>query len=48
MPVAGLLAAVAGVGCGFTANLLIVTTDVLLGISAEAAAGSIRKCTSCN
>ncbi len=29
-PVAGLLAAIAGVGCGFTANLLIVTTDVLL------------------
>jgi aminobenzoyl-glutamate transport protein len=27
-PVAGLLAAIAGVGCGFTANLLIVTTDV--------------------
>lgn len=38
-PVAGLLAAIAGVGCGFTANLLIVTTDVLLsGISTEAAA----------
>ncbi len=37
-PVAGLLAAIAGVGCGFTANLLIVTTDVLLsGISTEAA-----------
>ncbi|GGD15334.1 p-aminobenzoyl-glutamate transporter [Franconibacter daqui] len=37
-PVAGLLAAIAGVGCGFTANLLIVTTDVLLsGISSEAA-----------
>ena len=36
-PVAGLLAAIA-VGCGFTANLLIVTTDVLLsGISTEAA-----------
>ncbi|STD20047.1 Aminobenzoyl-glutamate transport protein [Enterobacter asburiae] len=29
-PVAGLLSAIAGVGCGFTANLLIVTTDVLL------------------
>lgn len=38
-PVAGLLAAIAGVGCGFTANLLIVTTDVLLsGISTDAAA----------
>ncbi|WP_017814001.1 p-aminobenzoyl-glutamate transporter [Paenibacillus shenyangensis] len=38
-PVAGLLAAIAGVGSGFTANLLIVTTDVLLsGISTEAAA----------
>ena len=37
-PVAGLLATIAGVGCGFTANLLIVTTDVLLsGISTEAA-----------
>nr|WP_024964886.1 p-aminobenzoyl-glutamate transporter [Pantoea sp. IMH] len=37
-PVAGLLAAIAGVGSGFTANLLIVTTDVLLsGISSEAA-----------
>lgn len=37
-PVAGLLAAIAGVGSGFTANLLIVTTDVLLsGISTEAA-----------
>ncbi|MBF7979765.1 MULTISPECIES: p-aminobenzoyl-glutamate transporter [Rahnella] len=37
-PVAGLLAAIAGVGCGFTANLLIVTTDVLLsGLSTEAA-----------
>ena len=37
-PVAGLLAAIAGVACGFTANLLIVTTDVLLsGISTEAA-----------
>lgn len=37
-PVAGLLSAIAGVGCGFTANLLIVTTDVLLsGISTEAA-----------
>lgn len=37
-PVAGLLAAIAGVGCGFTANLLIVTTDVLLsGLSSEAA-----------
>ncbi|WP_434670993.1 p-aminobenzoyl-glutamate transporter (plasmid) [Klebsiella sp. B345] len=37
-PVAGLLTAIAGVGCGFTANLLIVTTDVLLsGISTEAA-----------
>ncbi|MFP1495990.1 AbgT family transporter [Escherichia coli] len=36
-PVAGLLAAIAGVGCGFTANLL--DTDVLLsGISTEAAA----------
>ncbi len=33
-PVAGLLAAIAGVGCGFTANLLIVTTDVLLSGSA--------------
>ncbi|MEW4371108.1 p-aminobenzoyl-glutamate transporter [Paenibacillus kandeliae] len=38
-PVAGLMAAIAGVGSGFTANLLIVTTDVLLsGISTEAAA----------
>ena len=37
-PVAGLLAAIAGVASGFTANLLIVTTDVLLsGISTEAA-----------
>ncbi|MEZ0583910.1 p-aminobenzoyl-glutamate transporter [Erwinia sp. STN24] len=37
-PVAGLMAAIAGVGSGFTANLLIVTTDVLLsGISTEAA-----------
>lgn len=37
-PVAGLLTAIAGVGCGFTANLLIVTTDVLLsGLSTEAA-----------
>lgn len=37
-PVAGLLAAIAGVGSGFTANLLIVTTDVLLsGLSTEAA-----------
>ncbi|AUQ26910.1 p-aminobenzoyl-glutamate transporter [Dickeya zeae] len=37
-PVAGLLAAIAGVGCGFTANLLIVTTDVLLsGLSTESA-----------
>ena len=37
-PVAGLLSAIAGVGCRFTANLLIVTTDVLLsGISTEAA-----------
>ncbi|MFP3373576.1 AbgT family transporter, partial [Pseudomonas sp. SIMBA_068] len=36
-PVAGLLAAIAGVASGFTANLLIVTTDVLLsGISTEA------------
>lgn len=36
-PVAGLLAAIAGVGSGFTANILIVTTDVLLsGISSEA------------
>lgn len=35
-PVAGLLAAIAGVGSGFTANMLIVTTDVLLsGISSE-------------
>lgn len=34
----GLLAAIAGVASGFTANLLIVTTDVLLsGISSEAA-----------
>ncbi|WKX25671.1 AbgT family transporter [Tatumella ptyseos] len=37
-PVAGLLAAIAGVASGFTANLLIVSTDVLLsGISTEAA-----------
>lgn len=37
-PVAGLLTAIAGVASGFTANLLIVTTDVLLsGISSEAA-----------
>ncbi len=36
-PIAGLLAAIAGVGSGFTANILIVTTDVLLsGISSEA------------
>ncbi|MED4583284.1 AbgT family transporter [Brevibacillus choshinensis] len=35
-PVAGLLAAIAGVGSGFSANILIVTTDVLLsGISSE-------------
>jgi aminobenzoyl-glutamate transport protein len=46
-PVAGLLSAIAGVGCGFTANLLIVTTDVLLsGISTEAAKPSMRQCTS--
>ncbi|MFB5677180.1 AbgT family transporter [Paenibacillus terreus] len=38
-PVAGLIAAIAGVGAGFTANILIVTTDVLLsGISTEVAA----------
>lgn len=38
-PVAGLIAAIAGVGAGFTANMLIVTTDVLLsGISTEIAA----------
>ena len=38
-PVAGLLAAIAGVASGFTANLLIVSTDVLLsGISDTAAA----------
>lgn len=37
-PIAGLMAAIAGVGSGFTANLLVVTTDVLLsGISTEAA-----------
>lgn len=37
-PVAGLIAAIAGVGAGFTANMLIVTTDVLLsGISTEIA-----------
>ena len=37
-PVAGLLAAIAGVASCFTANLLIVSTDVLLsGISTEAA-----------
>ena len=37
-PVAGLMAAIAGVASGFTANILIVTTDVLLsGISTEAA-----------
>lgn len=37
-PIAGLLAAIAGVGSGFTANMLIVTTDVLLsGLSTEAA-----------
>ncbi|WP_051620991.1 AbgT family transporter [Paenibacillus sp. UNC451MF] len=37
-PVAGLLAAIAGVGSGFTANILIVTTDVLLsGISSDIA-----------
>ncbi|WP_017347334.1 p-aminobenzoyl-glutamate transporter [Pantoea sp. A4] len=37
-PVAGLMAAIAGVASGFTANLLIVNTDVLLsGISTEAA-----------
>ncbi len=42
-PVAGLLAAIAGVGCGFTANLLIVTTDVLLsGISTEG--GKVHRC----
>lgn len=40
-PVAGLLAAIAGVGCGFTANLLIVTTDVLLSGSSTEAAKSI-------
>ncbi|GAA4714610.1 AbgT family transporter [Brevibacillus fulvus] len=39
-PIAGLLAAIAGVGSGFTANILIVTTDVLLsGISSEIAKG---------
>ncbi len=38
-PVAGLLAAIAGVGCGFTANLLIVDNRrVAVGISTEAAA----------
>ncbi len=37
--VEGVLADIAGVGCGFTANLLIVTTAVLLaGISTEPAA----------
>ncbi|MFS2223251.1 p-aminobenzoyl-glutamate transporter [Pantoea sp. B65] len=37
-PIAGLLTAIAGVGSGFTAHLLIVSTDVLLaGISTEAA-----------
>ncbi|RNB85524.1 AbgT family transporter [Brevibacillus panacihumi] len=39
-PIAGLLAAIAGVGSGFTANILIVTTDVLLsGISSEISKG---------
>lgn len=46
-PVAGLLAAIAGVASGFTANLLIVTTDVLLsGISTEAAKRSATRCMS--
>lgn len=36
-PLAGLATAIAGVGAGFTANLFIVTTDVLLsGISTQA------------
>ncbi len=36
-PIAGLLTAIAGVGSGFSAHLLIVSTDVLLaGISSEA------------
>jgi aminobenzoyl-glutamate transport protein len=36
-PLAGISTAMAGVGAGFTANLLIATTDVLLaGISSEA------------
>lgn len=35
-PIAGLLATIAGVASGFTANMLIVTTDVLLsGISSQ-------------
>ncbi|MET3289880.1 UNVERIFIED_CONTAM: aminobenzoyl-glutamate transport protein [Brevibacillus sp. OAP136] len=39
-PIAGLLAAIAGVGSGFSANILIVTTDVLLsGISSEISKG---------
>jgi aminobenzoyl-glutamate transport protein len=45
-PVAGLLAAIAGVSSGFTANLLIVTTDVLLsGISSEISKGINPKIT---
>lgn len=36
-PLAGLATAIAGVGAGFTANVIIVTTDVLLsGISTQA------------
>lgn len=39
-PIAGLLATIAGVASGFTANFLIVTTDVLLsGISTEVSKG---------
>ena len=46
-PVAGLLSAIAGVGCGFTANLLIVTADVFaLGHQHEAAKPLTQQCTS--
>lgn len=39
-PIAGLMAAIAGVASGFTANILLVTTDVLLsGISSEVLKG---------
>lgn len=48
-PVAGLPTAAIANRCGFTANLLIVTTDVLLsGISTEAAAAFNPQMRQCN